>query len=61
MATELDEIEVTPEMILAGVKALSAFVVGEDPSDWIVADIFAAMRRVAPAPRPLQLSDLSRR
>jgi hypothetical protein len=38
------EIEITPEMVLAGVRALVTFEVGADPSDWVVSEVYEAMR-----------------
>ena len=53
------EIEITPKMVVAGVRALSTFKVSEDPLDWIVSEVYGAMRRCeAQAPLPLQVSDL---
>lgn len=39
-----DEIEVTPEMICAGVRALSLFEIGDD-LDWVVSHVYEQMTR----------------
>ena len=37
------EIEITPEMTEAGVRAHARWHAGEDPLDWIVNDVFESM------------------
>ena len=42
------EIEVTPEMLMAGTEALGAWTLEESHTDWVLEAVYRAMQAAAP-------------